>query len=89
MTGATFDTLAYTRRLKEAGLDAALAEAQADALRDAFTEGAATKTDIDGLKTDHARLEGKIDVVKAEVKNLKWYACLAAGIAVALIKLLP
>ena len=41
------------------------------------------------LKRDHARLEGEIKVVREEVKNLKWYAGLAAAAAVALIKLLP
>ena len=34
-----------------------------EAVRDAVSEGVATKMDIAGLKADHARLEGKIDVL--------------------------
>lgn len=41
------------------------------------------------LKADHRRLEGDLKVVRAEVKNLKWYAGIAVAAAVALIKLLP
>ena len=45
-----FDTLAYARRLKEAGVDEAQAEAHAEAVRDAITEGAATKADLAALE---------------------------------------
>ena len=89
MTGATFDTLKAAEALREAGFEEAQVKATVGMVRDAVTEGVATKTDIAGLKADHARLEGKIDVVKEGIKNLKWYAGLAAGAAVALIKLLP
>ena len=44
-----FDTLAYARRLKEAGVDEAQAEAHAETVRDAITEGVATKADIVAL----------------------------------------
>ena len=47
VTATGFDTLAYARRLKEAGVD----EAQAEAVRDAVTEGVATKTDLASLET--------------------------------------
>ena len=53
MAEAASDTLAYTRRLKKAGVTDTLAEAHADALRAAFDEGAATKTDL-------ARLEARL-----------------------------
>ena len=56
MNGTTFDTLAYARRLKEAGVAEAQAEAHAEAVRDAITEGAATKTDIADLKVFTQRL---------------------------------
>jgi hypothetical protein len=48
---AAFDTLAYAKRLKEAGFTDNQAEAQALALADAFKEGAlATKQDIGDLR---------------------------------------
>lgn len=60
-----FDTLAYARRLKEAGVDDAQAEAHAGAVLGAITEGVATKADV-------ARLEAKIEncATKAEIKNI-------------------
>ena len=53
-----FDTLAYARKLKAAGVGEAQAEAHAEAVRDAVTEGVATKADIRDLKT--------------EITNIKW-----------------
>ena len=42
-----FDTLVYVRLLKEVGVD----EDQAEAIRDAITEGVATKADIARIET--------------------------------------
>ena len=53
-----FDTLAHARRLKVAGVGEAQAEAHAEAVRDAVTEGVATRADIRDLK--------------AEITNMKW-----------------
>ena len=61
VTTPGFDTLVYARRLKEAGVDDAQAEAHAEAMRDAITESVATKADI-------ARLEAKIDTGLAGLK---------------------
>ena len=58
---ATFDTLATARKLKDAGIEGAQAEAITEAVRDAVTGSLATKVDIAELKADHGRLEGKID----------------------------
>ena len=71
-----FDTLAYARRLKEAGVDEAQAEAHAEAVRAAITEGAATKADLAALET---RL------------TVRLYGGLLAAVAavVALMKLVP
>ena len=55
-----FDTLAYTRRLTQAGVEAKHAEALTDALRAAFNEGVATKADI-------ARLEARMDAQDAKL----------------------
>ena len=74
-----FDTLAYARRLKEAGVDEAQAEAHAEAVRDATTEGVATKADIARIETRTAEL--KVTMLPAMVA--------LAGVTVALVKLLP
>ncbi len=50
-----FDTLAYARRLKEAGVTEAQAEAHAEAVRAAITEGVATKADLVALRADFYR----------------------------------
>ena len=71
-----FDTLAYARRLKEAGVDEAQAEAHAEAVRDAITEGVATKADI-------ARVEDKM-ATRADLATLRadvYRALLALGAA--------
>ena len=58
-----FDTLAYTRRLKEAGVAGPHAEAHADALRLAFNEGVATRADL-------ARLEARLMIFIAGAAGL-------------------
>ena len=63
MAGATFDTLEAADALQKAGFNEAQAKAAVAMVRDAVTEGVATKTDIAGLHTDHARLEGKVNVL--------------------------
>ena len=65
-----FDTLAYTRRLTQAGVEHEQAEALADALRVAFNEGVATKADIHGVKSDIARLEARMDAQDAKLDAL-------------------
>ena len=53
---SVFDILAYTRRLKAAGLEEALAEAHAEALRAAFSEGGATKAGERDTRSDAREL---------------------------------
>jgi outer membrane protein TolC len=60
----TFDTLSYARRLRQAGVPEAQAEAMADATRELVVQDVATKGDIAGLKTDIAVLRS--DVVAVE-----------------------
>ena len=71
---ATFDTLAYARRLEAAGIDGAHAAAHAEALRAAFHEGVATKAGI-------ARLEARIE--RAEKRALFALIAVAAVIIAA------
>jgi hypothetical protein len=51
-----FDTLSYARRLKQAGVPDAQAEAMADATRELLDSEFATKADIAALKSDIALL---------------------------------
>ena len=80
-----FDTLSYARRLKDAGVGEKQSEAHAEAVRDAITQGVATKADI-------ARLENKMDgmATKAELYRVMWLQTFAilGGVGL-LIKLLP
>ncbi len=78
-----FDTLAYARRLKAAGVDEAQAEAHAEAVRDAITEGVATKADVADLKADLANLETRM------VRFVFVVAAGQAALIVGLLKLLP
>jgi len=56
----TFDTLSYARRLKQAGVPEAQAEAMADATHELLIQDFATKGDIAALKSDIAVLRSEI-----------------------------
>ena len=77
MTAVAFDTHAAVTALRKAGFDEPQAEAAVAMVRDAVTEGVATKADVDRLETKIEALETKID---AGLAALKW----VAGIVVAL-----
>ena len=78
MTATGFDTLAYARRLKAAGVDEAQAEAHAEAVRDAITEGVATRADLKAAVADL-----KADMLKVAIGIV--FA--NAGLTFALLKL--
>ena len=79
MTVATFDTYAAAKRLREAGFDEGQAEAAVVVIRDAVTEGVATKTDIARLET----------LIERGVNRLLLAMFAVGGLVVAAIKLLP
>ena len=80
MTVATFDTYAAAKALRDAGFDEAQAEAAVAMVRDAVTEGVATKAD---LKAETAAL-------RADFYRALWIqAGVIVAAVVALIKLLP
>ena len=91
MTAATFDTHAAVKALTQAGLEPAHAEAIADTVRVAVSEGAATKEDIANVRADVSHL--RADVFRAlwlqaaTIIAVVLTAILAAVIA--LINLLP
>jgi hypothetical protein len=68
---ATFDTLAYTERLRAAGVSEAQAKAEAEALAVALREVTAgrlaSKDDIVPLRDDITRLEGRISLLQSGV----------------------
>lgn len=57
MAFSAFDTLSFVKRLVAAGVEQSQAEAHAEAIRDAMTEGVATKADIASLEARIAELK--------------------------------
>jgi len=87
----TFDTLKYSKRLTEAGLDPRIAEAEAEILAETLSNalggaGLATRNDLDKAVSDI-----KADSADQRTKIVQWLAALliaqAAAIA-ALVKLI-
>ena len=69
MSTITFDTLAYVKTLREAGVEEKQAEAQATALATVLKAGSidlATQRDVESLRSDVKR---DIEVFRAEVKK--------------------
>nr|WP_201743570.1 DUF1640 domain-containing protein [Xylella fastidiosa] len=91
VTSVAFDTLKFANRLKTAGVPAAHAEAEAEALAEVLEtnlQDLATKQDLRELEL---KLESKIDKgfteVKGEMLLLKWMlGVLVAGVAALIIK---
>jgi len=73
------DTLAYARRLREAGFSEAQAEGQAEALAAAMTDTLATKQDLSELRTQtdtafrefEARMEAGFSALRHEIRELE------------------
>ncbi len=77
MSMAAFDTLKFSRRLKDAGIPQEQAEAQSEAIVEAFSQAldtqVATKADIHEVKIEiqevKADLNGNVQEVKAELQG--------------------
>lgn len=65
------DTLKFAKRLTEAGLPAAAAEAIVEGLNDADTSELASKADIGDVKAEIAAVKTEVAAVKAEVAAVK------------------
>ena len=63
----TFDTLSYARRLKQAGLPEAQAEAIADVTRELVVQDVATEADLAALTADLAAVKAEL---KADISAL-------------------
>ena len=69
MTTLTFDTLAYVKTLREAGVEETQAEAQATALATVLKSGTtdlATQRDMESLRAD---LKRDMELLRAELKK--------------------
>ena len=86
MGAITFDTLAYAKKLKAAGVDEKQAEVQAEALAEIIEDKLATKQDLQELEL---RLSHKIEAIEHSL-TLKLGAMLVVGISVVatLVKIL-
>ena len=69
MSTTTFDTLAASKELQNAGMDAAQAEAIAKVVKDGQGE-LATKADIEQLRNE----------LKSDIKTMQWIFSLFIGI---------
>jgi len=82
----TFDTLAYVKKLKAAGVPEKQAEAQAETFAEIIEDRIATKQDLKELE-----LALKQDIAKVKVEIIKWVAGMLvaqAAIVATLVKLL-
>ena len=77
-----FDTLAYTRRLTQAGVEDKHAEALTDALRAAFSEGVATRADVARLEGRMDALGARMDALEANMRAMQWVLGLIAALLV-------
>ena len=69
MTFAAFDTLKAVETLREAGVEEAHAKAIATTMRDAVTEGVATKADLRAAVADlKADLQTAVTDLKADIR---------------------
>jgi hypothetical protein len=96
MTAITFDTLAYVKTLRDAGLEEKQAEAQATALANVLKSGAAdvaTRQDIERLefsiKQQGDRMDARLNLVEerseGRFKLLQWMLAFNLAISVALL----
>ena len=88
MATLTFDTLGYSKKLRDAGLDQAQADAQALALASVFKETSgelATKQDIDRLE---ARMNLFEERTEGRFKLLQWMLTFNLAISIALLWIL-
>ena len=64
-----FDSYAYVRRLRDAGMDEQQAAIQAETFMALAEDRLATKQDIAELKRDIAAIDAKVETTKAELKR--------------------
>lgn len=80
MSTITFDTLKFTDRLKEAGVPEPQARAEAEALREVFSEALDTSL---ATKADMQDIKHRIDLVDARMDKLQWMMGVLIALSVA------
>ena len=86
----TFDTLAYAKRLKAAGVPEKQAEVQAEAFAEIIQDRIATKQDIKALELT-LQQDLKLALADTKIEIIKWVAGMLlaqAAIVATLVKLL-
>jgi uncharacterized protein involved in cysteine biosynthesis len=101
MNALAFDTLRFAKRMQEAGLPQAQAEALSEALAEAVKDSVATRSDIEASTTalradlsatlNKAVAELRVEIREAQVTLIKWLVPLMIGqaaVTAALVRLL-
>lgn len=84
MSTITFDTLKFAERLKAAGVPEAQAKAEAEALRDVFSEALdTTLATLTGIIAVKSELKVDIGSLDAKVDKLSWMMGILIALAVA------
>ena len=86
----TFDTLAYVKKLRSAGVPEKQAEVQAETFAEMLEERVATKQDLKALEL-RMKQELKLGLANTKTEIIKWVAAMLvaqAAIVATLIKLL-
>ena len=84
MTVATFDTYAAAKTLRQAGFNEGQAEAAVAMVRDAITEGVATRSDVAGIEGQLTTFKGELSALKGELATLKWVVTLHTALTIAI-----
>jgi hypothetical protein len=93
----SFDTLAYSQKLRSSGIPSEHAEAHAEALKAALAETVATKSDVEAVRRDlkdvEAALKLEIERVRREMAEaktdiIKWLAGIGIALFIALLGIL-
>ena len=71
MTATVFDTHAAVTTLRGAGFDERQAEGVVSMVRQALSEGVATKADIKDVRGEIKDVRGEINELRGEIKNLR------------------
>lgn len=82
MSAITFDTLAYTKKLKSVGFTEEQAEAQAETLSEIIESNLATKHDIENVRKDIEMLKNEL------ILKLGAMLAISIGVVATLVKIL-
>ena len=92
MTAITFDTLAYVKTLRDAGIEERQAEAQAAALATVLKSGIGDLATKDDLARLESKLESRLNLLEersdGRFKLLQWMLAFNLAISVALLWIL-